>query len=154
MGGPDMARSVTWGPRHGPPNPPTLGVPRQSRGAPRSPAVCSRPDMPLNPNARLDHAMLTLHPSARRAFEAATAPPGRGTRGGFGGPLGAPSTQGVIEERPGSGGARRTTGGWGPSRGPQHTGRDRGATRLRRGATNDGGLGALSGAPMLIKSRR
>src|SRR5882724_10909428 len=113
MGGPDMARSVTWGPRHGPPNPPTLGVPRQSRGAPRSPAVCSRPDMPLNPNARLDHAMLTLHPSARGAFEAATAPPGRDERRGVGGPLGAPSTQSVIEERPGSGGARRTTGGVG-----------------------------------------
>src|SRR5207248_1657119 len=67
--------------------------------------------------------------------------------GGLGAISGLPSPATMIEARPGSAGARRALGGWGPFRGP-HTGDDdRGAPRLRRGATSVGGLGAISGPP-------
>src|SRR5438132_13509043 len=41
MGGPEMARLITWGPRDGPQTPPTFGAPRRSRGAPLTPNVRS-----------------------------------------------------------------------------------------------------------------
>src|SRR5687768_12100557 len=49
--------------------------------------------------------------------------------------LGAISAPRVTEERHGFAGARRTLGAWGPSRAAA---RDRGAPRLRRGATSVG----------------
>src|SRR5438034_1058288 len=40
--GPDMARSAVEG-RNGPSNSPTLGTPRQSRGAPQQPCMTHKP---------------------------------------------------------------------------------------------------------------
>jgi len=71
---------------------------------------------------------------------------------GFGDHLGPPSPATVIEERHGSAGTRRAMGVWGPSRGP-HLNSHRGAPRLRRDATSDGGLGAISGPPSQQSSR-
>src|SRR3989442_1631961 len=53
----------------------------------------------------------------------------------------------VIEERHGSAGARRALGGVGAMSGPPRRTRDRGAPRLRRGATSVGGGGGHVGAP-------
>ncbi|TMQ27442.1 MAG: LLM class F420-dependent oxidoreductase [Candidatus Rokuibacteriota bacterium] len=77
----------------------------------------------------------------------ATAWPGRDERWGIGGHVGAPNQE---DERHGLAGARRTLGGWGPCRGPQS---GRRAPRLGRGATNVGGLGAMSGPPISIGER-
>src|SRR5260370_1140022 len=65
---------------------------------------------------------------------------------GFGDHLGPPSPATVIEERHGSAGTRRAMGVWGPSRGP-HLNSHRGAPRLRRDATSDGGVGGHLGPP-------
>ena len=59
---------------------------------------------------------------------------------GIGAP-GAPVHSPVVEERPGFAGARRTPGGLGGRSEPCALARRRGASRLRRGATNAGGLG-------------
>src|SRR5205085_2331307 len=51
---PSILRSnIRGGPRHGPPHPPTLGAPRVSRGAPRSPpaAIAGPPHGPPHPPA-------------------------------------------------------------------------------------------------------
>src|SRR5437762_12267312 len=74
----------------------------------------------------------------------APAPPGRTERWGYGGHVGAPMS---IEERPGSAGALRTLGVWGPCRGP-HV--DRRAPRLRRGVPQVGGCGGPFEAPHVL----
>src|SRR5213594_2057940 len=51
----DHTACLAWGPRHGPPYPPTLGAPRGTRGAPRSHRLLSMgaPTWPpIPPNAR------------------------------------------------------------------------------------------------------
>src|SRR3989442_1506140 len=63
------------------------------------------------------------------------------------GPCRGPHDARVIEERHGSAGARRALGYVGPMSGPPRRTRDRGAPRLRGGATGVGGGGGPWGAP-------
>src|SRR5256712_10145808 len=66
----DHTACLAWGPRHGPPYPPTLGAPRETRGAPRSHCV-----------DRHRRQALTGYRVGDRVLEAARRPPlARGTR--------------------------------------------------------------------------
>src|SRR6267143_1631890 len=86
-------------------------------------------------------------PTTHARSRSATAPPGRDERWGVWGPYRGPHYARAIEERHGSAGARRTLGGVGAISGPPLRTRDRGAPRLRRGATSVGGCGGHIGAP-------